>query len=165
MPEPHATRPYMPGYGTLPADEGSGLLPWSWALQRLRNSHDYWISTVWPDGRPHLMPVWAVWCDEALWFSSALRARKIHNLRANPAVSLATDDALNPVVLEGVAKVVTETVALRTFLGQVNAKYGTGYGAELTDPARNATVRVRPRWVFGLDEADFAGSPTRWEFG
>src|SRR6266566_1724939 len=29
--EPIGSRPYMPGYGTLPDDEGGGLLPWSWA--------------------------------------------------------------------------------------------------------------------------------------
>ncbi|HVV10076.1 pyridoxamine 5'-phosphate oxidase family protein [Amycolatopsis sp.] len=165
MPEPRATRPHMPGYGTLPPDEGSGLLPWSWAVRRLQDSHDYWVSTVWPDGRPHLMPVWAVWHDEALWFSSALHARKIRNLRANPAVSAATDDPLNPVVLEGTAKVVADTVSLRGFLSQINAKYGTDYGGELIDPVSHATVRVRPKWVFGLDEADFPGSPTRWKFG
>lgn len=164
MPDPHAHRPHMPGYGVLPAEQGSGLLPWSWALDRLRNSHDYWVSTVWPAGRPHLMPVWAVWRDEALWFSSALRSRKIRNIQAGSPVSIATDDARNPVVVEGAARVVTDTVSLRSFLDDMNAKYGTGYSDELTDPATNATVRVRPKWAFGLDEADFPGSPTRWEF-
>lgn len=32
------------------------------------------------------------------------------------------------------------------------------------DPAVNTTFRVRPVWAFGLDEADFRGSPTRWGF-
>lgn len=164
MLEPRADRPHMPGYGTLPPDEGSGLLPWSWALKRLRDSHDYWVSTVWPDGRPHLMPVWAVWWDEAVWFSSALRSRKIRNIEAGSAVSIATDDARNPVIAEGTARVVTDTVSLRGFLDEVNAKYGTDYGIELVDPATSATVRVRPKWAFGLDERDFAGSPTRWKF-
>ncbi len=35
---------------------------------------------------------------------------------------------------------------------------------ELLDPAINATIRVRPRWAFGLAEGDFTGSPTRWVF-
>ena len=30
MAEPIASRPYMPGYGTLDAHQGTGLLPWSW---------------------------------------------------------------------------------------------------------------------------------------
>jgi hypothetical protein len=41
MPEPRASRPYMPDYGVQPADEGTGLLPWSWAEERLIGSHDY----------------------------------------------------------------------------------------------------------------------------
>ena len=164
MPEPRATRPHMPGYGTLPADQGSGLLPWSWALARLRDSHDYWVGTVWPDGRPHLMPVWGVWHDEALWFSSSLGSRKIRNIAHSSAVSIATDDPLNPVVAEGRARIMTDTMSTKAFLEALNAKYRTGYDLDLVDPATNATVRVRPRWVFGLDERDFAGSPTRWEF-
>jgi hypothetical protein len=31
---PTASRPSMPDYGISPADGGSGLLPWSWAVQR-----------------------------------------------------------------------------------------------------------------------------------
>jgi hypothetical protein len=31
-------------------------------------------------------------------------------------------------------------------------------------PTTQATVRIRPRWAFGLLQADFEGSPTRWEF-
>lgn len=165
MPEPRASRPYMPGYGTLPADQGSGLLPWSWALSRLRGSHEYWIGTVWPDGRPHLMPVWAVWHDEALWFSSSLGSRKIRNIEHGSAVSIATDDPLNPVITEGRARIMTDTMSTKAFLDALNAKYHTSYDLDLVDPVRNATVRVRLRWVFGLDERDFAGSPTRWEFG
>jgi hypothetical protein len=45
-----------------------------------------------------------------------------------------------------------------------NAKYSTDYSIALLDPAVNATIRVRPRWAFGLAEGDFTGSPTRWTF-
>ena len=48
---PQSARPYMPGYGILRPEEGTGLLPWSWADERLRRSHDFWLATVWPDGR------------------------------------------------------------------------------------------------------------------
>jgi nitroimidazol reductase NimA-like FMN-containing flavoprotein (pyridoxamine 5'-phosphate oxidase superfamily) len=85
MNEPIATRPHMPGYGTLPAGEGRGLLPWSWAQERLHRSHDFWLATVSQDGVPHLMPVWAVWLDGQLWFSSANESRKARNLRSEPA--------------------------------------------------------------------------------
>ncbi|MEU4668583.1 hypothetical protein AB0F91_11525 [Amycolatopsis sp. NPDC023774] len=54
MDGPTATRPHMPGYGIAPAS--AGLLPWHWADERLRTSHDYWLATVTPAGLPHLMP-------------------------------------------------------------------------------------------------------------
>src|SRR5882672_2329915 len=106
----------MPGYGIMPPNQGSGLLPWSWALTRLRESHDYWVATVWPDGRPHLMPVWAVWDEGTLLFSSSLRSRKIRNIRTGSVVSVSTEDPRNPVVLEGSAEIVTETEVLQRFL-------------------------------------------------
>lgn len=152
----------MPGYGIAGPDQGGGLLPWSWAERRLRESRNYWVGTRWPDGRPHLMPVWAVWTGGELWFASALRSRKVRNLVAHPAVTIATQDPEEPVILAGTARVETDRAAIRTFLGGMNAKYETSYGDDFLDPSLNATVRVRPDWVFGLDEADFTGTPTRW---
>jgi hypothetical protein len=57
MPEPRASRPYMPGYGVQGPEGGSGLLPWAWAEERLGRARNYWVTTLWPDGRPHSMPV------------------------------------------------------------------------------------------------------------
>jgi PPOX class probable F420-dependent enzyme len=162
--EPAADRPVMPGYGVLPAGEGTGLLAWPEAERRLSVSHDYWCATVWPDGRPHVMPVWGVWLDGRLWFSSGLRSRKARNLAADPRCTLTTDDARDPAVLEGTAERTTEADAIAAFAEAVNAKYGGGVTVEFLDPAVNGTYAVRPVRVFALNEADFAGSPTRWTF-
>jgi nitroimidazol reductase NimA-like FMN-containing flavoprotein (pyridoxamine 5'-phosphate oxidase superfamily) len=154
----------MPGYGLLAADEGTGLLPWSWALERLRDSRNYWLSTVLPSGRPHTMPIWALWDEGTLWFSSGLYSRKIRNIQAGSDVSIAAEDALSPVVLEGTAQIVTDGSALRWFLDTLNAKYGTELELKHVDPTTNATVQVSPRSVFGLKEGDMGGSPTKWTF-
>ena len=114
--------------------EGTGLLPWSWA----------------------------VWDQDHLCFSSSLGSRKIRNLRADPRCTITTENAASPVVVEGVAEIVTDPPALERLLALENAEYSTDYGIDMLDPTRNATVRVRPRWAFGLDSADFTGSPTRW---
>lgn len=161
---PVADRPHMPGYGILGPHEGGGLLPWSWAEERMRRSHDYWVATVWPDGRPHVMPVWGVWHEDALWFSSSGRSRKARNLLADPRCTMTTDNALEPVVVEGVAAVVDDLDVIASFLDRMNDKYSTNYGLDFLDPAVNATFRVRPTWAFGLSENDFIGSPTRWRF-
>ena len=158
------SRPHMPGYGLLGPAEGTGLLDWAWAHVRLVASHDYWLATVRPDGRPHLMPVWGVWDGRALWFSSANGSRKAANLRAHRRCSVSTDNAYEPVVLEGEAVAVDDTEQLGRALDLENRKYGTDYGAEMIDPAHNSWFMLRPTWAFALDEHDFRGSPTRWSF-
>ncbi len=159
---PRADRPHMPGYGIRSASEGTGLLPWSWAEERLTRSHDYWLASTGPDGAAHLMPVWAVWMAGALWFSSSNDSRKARNLRADGRCSLATDTAAEPVVVQGIAEVVSDLGQLRNLLAAENAKYGTDYSMDMLDPAMNTCFMVRPVKVFGLDTGDFTGSPTRW---
>ncbi|MEW9530534.1 pyridoxamine 5'-phosphate oxidase family protein [Microbispora sp. NPDC049125] len=155
-----ASRPYMPGYGV--SESAEGLLPWSWAEEKLVSSRNYWVATVHPGGRPHVMPVWGVWHEGAMWFSSGLRSRKVRNLRTEPRCTVTIEDAMDPVVLDGVAAVVTGPAAIERFLGLLNAKYGTSYPIGFLDPEVNATIAVRPARVFGLLQRDFGASPTRW---
>jgi PPOX class probable F420-dependent enzyme len=152
----------MPGYGVLGADEGTGLLPWSWAEERLTRSHDYWVATVWPNGRPHVTPVWGVWLDGAVWFSCSPGSRKTRNLTAEPRCTVTTDNALEPVVVDGEAELVAGVDAIRPFADASRAKYGDDVTLDFY--AANATFRVRPSSVFALTEDDFTGSPTRWRF-
>lgn len=154
----------MPGYGLLPAGEGTGLLTWAWAEERLIASRNYWLASRWPDGRPHAMPVWGVWHQDFFWFSSSNQSRKSRNLAADPRCVVTTEDAPNPVIVEGAAELIRDPQDLETILTLENAKYSTDYGIEMLDPALNSTWRVRPNWAFGLREDDFTGSPTRWEF-
>jgi PPOX class probable F420-dependent enzyme len=156
----------MPGYGMLGPTEGTGLLPWSWAEERLAAARNFWVTTVWPDGRPHLMPVWAVWESEKqlLWFTSSVPSRKVRNLVADPRCVVATEDANNPLVMEGTAEIVRDPESIAHVIEMTNAKYETAYSADFLDPAVNATIRLRPRWAFGLQHGDFTGSPTRWTF-
>jgi general stress protein 26 len=164
MKEPKVSRPYMPGYGTVGPDEGGGLLDWGWAEMRLRQSHEYWVASVWPDGRPHVMPVWGAWNQDAFWFSGSNKSRKVRNLKQNPNITVTTDDASSPVVLEGSAELITNRALIAIFLNRTNSKYQQNYGIEFLDPDVNATFRVFPKKVIGLEEANFTGSPTRWEF-
>ena len=165
MSGPPADRPEMPGYGVLPADQGSGLLPWGEAERRLTVSHDYWVATTRPDGSPHVMPVWGVWLDDRLWFSSGRRSRKSRNLAADPHCTVTTDDARDPVVVDGLAARLTDRAAIEVFVEAVNAKYGDGsITVEFQDPEVNGTYAVRPERVIAISGADFTGSPTRWRF-
>lgn len=162
---PAVSRPYMPGYGIAAATEGSGLLPWSWAAERLTVSRNYWVVSVWSSGWPHTMPVWGMWDDAVLWFSSGAGSRKTRNLAADPRCCVTTEDATDPVVIEGTARIVTELALRQRVIDLMNDKYGTEFGVDFLNPDKNATIQVRPQRVFGLRGGDFTGSPTRWTFG
>ena len=155
----------MPGYGIEGPDEGSGLLPWSWAAERLSSARNYWVVSIWPDGRPHSMPVWGMWDDSTLWFTSGVESRKARNLRADPRCVVTTEDAGDPVIIEGTASIVTDPASIRRVLDLMNDKYSSDIELSFLDPAVNATIAVRPRKVIGMRHGDFTGSPTRWTFG
>jgi hypothetical protein len=46
----------------------------------------------------------------------------------------------------------------------MNAKYHSGVDLDFLNPAKNATIGVRPQRVFSMLHSDFTGSPTRWVF-
>jgi hypothetical protein len=162
MAEPTVSRPYMPGYGLVGPDEGGGLLPWSWAEERLVGSHEYWVATAHPDGRPQVTPLWGVWARQAAWFSASPYSRKARNLDADPRATITTDNALQPVIVEGVVTAVTDRLDIESFTAWVNAKYESDIAVQFF--LDNACFRLEPRRVFALDEANFTGSPTRWVF-
>jgi hypothetical protein len=151
----------MPGYGISGPEDGTGLLPWSWAVERLTASHDYWLATVWPGGRPHMTPVWGVWRDDGIWFSASNGSRKVRNLAADPLATMATDNPLEPVIVEGEVDRIVDAAAIAEFTAEANAKYDTAIPVQFF--LDNATMVLRPHRAFGLLESDFAGSPTRWE--
>lgn len=153
-----ATRPHMPGYG-LPEDV-RGLKPFSWAEEILRAGHNYWVATARADGRPHAMPVWAVWHDGALWFSTGAESRKAKNLAARAECSVGTERAANAVIVEGVATRLAAAGAPPEVAQLYAAKYGGGF------PDDSPLFRVAPRVMFGLSEAadEFGEAATRWLF-
>lgn len=55
----------------------------------LRDDPVVWLSSVQPDGRPHVVPVWFHWDGERIVAFSKPRARKIENLREHASVMLA----------------------------------------------------------------------------
>ena len=160
---PKASRPHMPGYGMPKSTKG--LLPWKWAEQRLRKSHNYWITTVKPDGSPHTMVVWGLWMNGAFLFSTGRQSRKARNLAENPRCVVCTERAEEAVVVEGVAEIAG--VAVRPeFLKKYQPKYHFDMAGMEKDilAMKEPVFAVRPRVAFGLYEKNFMGSATRWMF-
>ena len=78
--------------------------------------------------------------------------------------AITTDNAYEPVVIEGQAELIDHPAAIASFVARTNQKYATEYSIEFFSLPSNACFRVRPAWAFGLTESDFTGSPTRWTF-
>jgi hypothetical protein len=155
----------MPGYGIVDADSGRGLLPWDWAVERLTRSRNYWVATSWPDGRPHCVPVWGVWLDDAFYFSSGERSRKARNLAANPRCVICPENGDEAISLEGVVETVSDDERIVKFVEAYNPKYDWHATAEEMKKM-GLVFAVRPRKVLAFNDApgEFQTTATRWEF-
>src|SRR5258707_1995562 len=101
MLEPKASHPYWPDALEKPSDATSGLKPWSWALERLEQSHNYWVATSRPDRRPHLIVILGLWWQDAFWVSTGPRTREAKN---NPSLSpllIGTPKPVQAAILHG----------------------------------------------------------------
>ena len=79
--------------------------------QWLREDLIIWLTTVGPTGRPHTVPVWFWWDGDAILIFSEPETRKIRDLRANRAVSLALetrDEGEEVIFFEGDAELTSE---------------------------------------------------------
>src|SRR3712207_420428 len=77
------------------------------AERRLRSEPIIWMSTVRPNGRPHLIPVWFLWDGATILIFSQPENQKIRNLRASPHIVVAleaADEGEDIVILEGTAE-------------------------------------------------------------
>jgi hypothetical protein len=165
---PKASRPHAPGYG-LPKSN-KGLLPWSWAEQRLKKSHNYWITTVKftssaKDSAPHTMVVWGLWQDGRFLFSTGSKSRKARNLAQNTNCIVCTEKANEAVIVEGIAEI-ADVAARRKFLSACERKYKFDMKGMQDDilSMKEPVFAVRPRRAFGLWEKYFQSKTTRWVF-
>jgi nitroimidazol reductase NimA-like FMN-containing flavoprotein (pyridoxamine 5'-phosphate oxidase superfamily) len=155
---PTASRPVMPAvYGIPKAMEGS--LNWVWANQRLTDSHNYLITTVRPDSRPHTMVMHGIWFNNAYYFSTGASTRKAKNLAANPNCVVCNEDVEEAVIVEGKAtQLSVEQIPEPAF-----ALYKKKYGWKL-DPEMGPVFKVSPHVVFAMPEKLFPAGATRWVF-
>lgn len=148
---------------------------WPEAVAQLAESEIFWLSTVRPEGRPHVTPLLAVWLDGALHFTTGGEERKARNLAANPQVVLTTgvnrDDEGRDLVVEGVAVRVTDETRLVRLARAWREKYGPEWHFEVRDEAfrhndggRALVFEVAPVTAFGFGRGPETYSQTRWRF-
>jgi hypothetical protein len=130
----------------------------------------YWLATVQPDGRPHVLPVLEVWLDGALYVSAGHFAKgTAHRADASCFVISVGRHALDPVV-EGDATPVSDSTTLRRVAAAYRARYGwpasprTGtFGDDGAGALPYEVYEATPKAVIGFDsESPF--DATRWSF-
>jgi pyridoxine/pyridoxamine 5'-phosphate oxidase len=139
------------------SEPDSSPTPWATGLEQVRAADTFWLSTVRPDGRPHVTPLIAVWHADALWFVTGPEERKAVNLAQNPSCLVTTgrsdlaEGALD-VVLEGRAEQVSDEEELRD-----GAFSDRGFGG------RVIVFRLRPVRGLGFRKGDrFSQTTWRW---
>jgi hypothetical protein len=136
-----------------------------------------WLTTINPDGSPHVTPVGAVWDGDNLWFQTADHTRKAKNIvrDARCSVSVTLEDC--DVVYEGTAEKVTAKKDVARIAGIFN-KVG-GWPAEPDESGKGITApfnapglgpppwfvyRITPRAATSVKTTGDEAVSTRWTF-
>lgn len=110
---------------------------WEEAADLLARAEVSWLTTVRPDGRPHVTPLIAVVEQEAVYFCTGLREQKARNLEHSRQVALTTGnntwaEGLD-VVVEGAAVRIGDNDVLQRIADAFEHKYGSAWHFEVGD--------------------------------
>ncbi|HEX8599044.1 MAG TPA: pyridoxamine 5'-phosphate oxidase family protein [Chloroflexia bacterium] len=157
------------------SDEAATVIPWADIRERIVNGSTHWLTTVRPDGRPHIVPVGVAWLDGALYFTTGQGTRKGENLAHNPHCAIAVANGGFDIVVEGEAARVKDAAKLQRVaeLYAANgwpATVGDGaldapYSAPTTGPAPYDVYEMTPMVAYAFGTTDeTAPHPTRYRF-
>lgn len=154
-------------------------VPWADVTAVLGEAEMFWLSTLRSNGRPHVVPLPAIWLDDALHFCTGPAEQKARNLAHSPTCVLSTGtpemrSGLD-VAVEGSAAPVTEADLLHQLAQrwqvELNWQFEVVPGG-FTDPSAPAASGQDPVLVFRVEPvkvlAFSKGEPfsqTRYRFG
>lgn len=154
-------RPRFPtGYGIEAGPEG--LLEWERVESALAGAIIYWMSTVLPDGDPHLVPIWGAWTATRLYVEGGDDTRWARNLAHRPTLTVGVDHDHLQAMVSGQARstIVSDDLHLRIADGyESKYPYRPRLGGRFWE--------VTPRRVLAWDTSDlnsFGSTPTRFSF-
>lgn len=153
---------------------GTKATPWERVAPQVDKTEKFWLATARPDGRTHVRPLFAVWTDGALVFTTGPGAAKARNIAADARVSVTASCDTFDLVLEGTAVPVTGDARLQQVVDAYRAKYGwqvsvrdgdlhADYAAPTAGrpPYTPYQVVLESAYAFPSSEGF---TPTRWRF-
>lgn len=155
------------------SSDGATPTPWNDAVQQLESAGVYWLTTVRPDGRPHVTPLMGIWLDDTFSFCTGTRERKAQNLAENRHVVVTTGcNSMTKgldVVIEGDATQLMDHTRLQRLAECYASKYewavsvrDGGFSMDPVEPIA-LVFDVTPRNVIAFKKGD-PFSQTRWRF-
>jgi general stress protein 26 len=151
---------------------GATPVPCAEAGAALEKAEIFCLSTVRPDGRPHVTPLVAVWSDGAVYFCTGEGERKNKNIEQNAHCILTTGcnsfkEGLD-LVVEGEALRIIDESTLKRLAELWQSKYGWPWtvrnGMFHGDEGNDAIVyELRPVTAFGFGRGT-TYTQTRWRF-
>jgi hypothetical protein len=154
------------------SSENASPTPWADAEKELVSAGVYWLSSVRPDGSPHVTPLMGIWLDGIFSFCTGERERKAKNLAGNPHVAVTTGcNSMTgglDVVLEGDAVRLTDADRLQQLAERYTAKYewavtvrDGGFAMDPNEPVA-LVFDVTPDTIFAFRKGE-PFSQTRWK--
>lgn len=160
--EPARERPDSPPRSYGVPRWGGEFIDWAYVIDRLRSADGYWLGTVTPDGRPHVVPIWGCFVGDDLYLETGAPGTiKNRNLAWNQNVWVHLDGANDVVIVRGRGVEVRPSKDLGEALAKgMEGKYD-GY-----DPTPDAwdgggMWRIDPESVLAWKAMPTA---TRWRF-
>jgi hypothetical protein len=145
---PAVDRPNFPATYGIDRAVRDEMLAWDEARERLTASRN-------------AAPVWGVWMNEALYFSTDPASVKGRNMAAVPDVVVHLESGDDVVIVEGRAERVSDQTTLERMLDAYEQKYAIRF--DLADP-NFAVYVVRPSTAYAWFEKSFPSTATRWRF-
>jgi nitroimidazol reductase NimA-like FMN-containing flavoprotein (pyridoxamine 5'-phosphate oxidase superfamily) len=153
-------------------EEGAAATPWVEVERILTAAELYWLTTIRPEGGPHMTPLIGVYHDGAVHFCTGPEERKARNLAGNSHVVMSTGTntlhAGTDVVVEGAAARVTDDAAVAALARAWEDKYGEEWHFDVHDGAFHHkggsahVYRVEPTRAYAFGKAPY--SHTRYTF-
>ncbi|PXX60191.1 PPOX class probable F420-dependent enzyme [Nocardia tenerifensis] len=139
------------------------------------NRHTYWLSTLNPDGSPHVTALGALWLHGAFWFTTGARSRKGRNLARDPRCTLSIAMHDFDLTVDGTAAQVTDPAAVAEIAARYAAdgwparpdETGQALTAEYSAPSAGPppwhVYRITATTAMALGTVE-PGGATRWRF-
>lgn len=162
MNTPKISRPKLPkGY----VDNPVSFVNWEWVAAQLTESKNYWLCSVRPDGRPHVVPRWGAFIDNKFYYDGSPETRHARNILENPNVSLHLESGEKAIILEGISQPVEKPKPefANRLAEEIGRKYSSsGYAPKPSQWDEGGLYVFAPRQCIAWTV--FFENPTKFEF-